>query len=67
METSRLHSPLVLIAKNLVWSDSGKTVLLRGLDNLIIVDSADGLLVADKNAAEESRVSRPSRFKIFLG
>ena len=45
---------------NLVWSDSGKAVLLLGLDNLIIVDSVDGLLVADKKVEVEVEQVPPS-------
>ena len=42
---------------SVAWSDTGRVVSLLGLDNIVVVDTADALLVADRSRAQHVRTT----------
>jgi mannose-1-phosphate guanylyltransferase len=56
-EGNSYHGEVVPVAStnSAVWSETGRLIALVGVDNLIVVDTPDGLLVADRARAQEVR------------
>lgn len=44
-------------SNTVVWSDTERTISLVGLDNIVVVDTADALLVADRSQAQLVRMT----------
>ncbi len=42
-------------ANSVIWSETARVISLVGLDNVIVVDTPDALLVADRSRAQEVR------------
>jgi mannose-1-phosphate guanylyltransferase len=42
-------------ANSVIWSETTRVISLVGLDNVIVVDTPDALLVADRSRAQEVR------------
>jgi mannose-1-phosphate guanylyltransferase len=56
-EGNSFHGEVVPVAStnSAVWSETGRLVALVGVDNLVVVDTPDGLLIADRARAQEVR------------
>jgi mannose-1-phosphate guanylyltransferase len=44
-------------SNSVVWSDTGRIISLLGLDNIVVVDTPDALLVADRSQAQLVRAT----------
>jgi len=44
-------------SNSVVWSDTGRIISLLGLDNIVVVDTPDALLVADRGKAQHVRAT----------
>ena len=57
VEGNSFHGQVVPVAttNSAVWSETDRLVALVGVDNVIVVDTHDGLLVADRSRAQEVR------------
>jgi mannose-1-phosphate guanylyltransferase len=42
---------------SVIWSDTGRMISVIGLDNIVVVDTADALLVADRRQAQMVRTT----------
>ena len=42
-------------SRSVVWSETNRIIGLVGLDNVVVVDTEDALLVADRNHAQDVR------------
>jgi mannose-1-phosphate guanylyltransferase len=40
---------------NVVWSDTSRFISLQGVSNIIVVDTPDALLIADRSQAQQVR------------
>ena len=52
-----VHGDLIAVEtrNSVVWSETERVVALVGLENVVVVDTADALLVADRGRAQEVR------------
>jgi mannose-1-phosphate guanylyltransferase len=44
-------------SNSVIWSDTGRIISLLGLDNIVVVDTPDALLVADRSQAQLVRAT----------
>jgi hypothetical protein len=41
---------------SLVWSETNRVIALVGLENVVVVDTPDALLIANRSEAQEVRI-----------